>query len=122
MSLSGVKSATALFNLVFSCSSSFKRLAWDIFIPAYSLSPAVKSLFCNPEIPAHLPDALALRQMNLCLPKHLMICSTVKRFRFILTSYRPQILPQVLLRIWTSSWRSGHARPARCGFCFPAVC
>jgi len=80
MSLSGVKSATALFNLVFSCSSSFKRFAWDIFIPPYSLSPVVISLFCDPEIPAHLPDALALRQMNLCLPKHpddLLDCKTI---------------------------------------------
>jgi hypothetical protein len=30
--------------------------------------------------------------MNLRLPKHLMICSTVKRYRFILTSLLAQAL------------------------------
>jgi len=48
MSLSRVKSAIALFSLVFSCSSSFKRRAWDNLHTAIFLSPAVIGLLGNP--------------------------------------------------------------------------
>src|SRR5947209_10360368 len=67
MSLSSVKSETALRSRLFSSSSSFRRLTLLNLQPAKLLTPAIVGHLAHTDLPDRLRHALALRDQNIDL-------------------------------------------------------
>ncbi len=69
MALSSAWSATSFLSRVFSCSSSFRRLAWSSRRPPYSFRQRVVRLLRDPELTDDLSCYEALCQLDLRGPK-----------------------------------------------------
>src|SRR5215813_7471172 len=69
MSLSSVKSETALRSRLFSSSRSFRRFTCSVFSPPNSLAPPIIRHLAHPDLADCVHYVLALRDQNIDLPQ-----------------------------------------------------